>query len=88
MKGVADKLAIAIASTLNIMNSQIVLLCGACIDWQEKDMKRIEKLINEKHFNNKFGAVIPVRKAFFEERVHVIGAAANAVNRVFSGDLL
>lgn len=85
MKECATNLAIGIVNVINILNSQVVLLGMNCVYWPDKYIKLIEKQINEQKFGNKDNW-IPVRKAAFGINSQVIGAACNAMNRIFNGE--
>ena len=87
LEEVSDDLVQALLNTLNILNSQTILLCMDCIYWPEEYIERIEHLVNEKKFGNR-GIQIPVRKVKFLDKAQVLGAAANVVSRLFSGELL
>lgn len=87
MLDVVHKLTSAIVSTLNILNSEIVLLCMDCDFWPEKYISLIENEINRRKFGN-CGMTIPVKKTKFRDKTHVLGAAGNALNQVFRGELL
>ncbi len=82
-----EKLSCGILSTLNIMNSQIVLLCMDCCCWPEKYIRMIEKDINQKKFGN-CETVVPVKKVHFMKKTEVLGAACNMLNLVFRGELI
>ncbi len=83
---ITDDLVQALLNTLNILNSQVILLCVDCIYWPDEYIERIERLVNEKKFGNR-GITVPVRKVRFLDKAQVLGAAANVVSRVFSGQL-
>ena len=84
---VAEDLVQALLNTLNILNSQIILLCLDCIYWPDEYIERIEQEVNEKKFGNR-GIHVPVRKVRFLDSAQVLGAAANVVSRIFAGKLL
>lgn len=87
MDDVVGKLANGITSALNILNSQIILLCMDCGDWPDEYIRKLEQQINQKKFGN-FDMLVPVKKTRFLGRTQVLGAACNAVNQVFHGELL
>lgn len=87
MMDVVQKLTNGTVSTLNILNSQIVLLCMDCGYWPEKYIKAMEEEINRRKFGNR-DTVIPVKKTRFLYQTLVLGAACNAINQVFQGELL
>lgn len=87
LKDVVQKLTSAVVSALNILNSQIILLCMDCDYWPEKYISMMEEEINRKKFGN-HGIRILVRKTRFRKQTHVLGAACNVINQVFQGELL
>ena len=87
MDDAVEKLANGITSALNILNSQIILLCMDCGYWPEEYIRKLEQQINRKKFGN-FDMLVPVKKTRFLGRTQVLGAACNAVNQVFYGELL
>lgn len=87
MKDLLEKLLQGIVSTLNILNSQIVLLGMDCAYWPEKYVEYLEREINKRKFGNR-EMQIPVRKTRFLHQTQVLGAACNAISQVFKGELL
>lgn len=81
------KLANALINVLNILNSQIVLLCMDCTYWPDKYIQMLEDDINNRIFENG-GVRIPVKKTKFLYQSQVLGAACNAIHQVFLGELL
>lgn len=87
MRDVIWKLSCGILSALNIMNSQIVLLSMDCNYWPDRYIAMIEEEINKRKFGNQ-DTLVPVRKAFFQDKAQVVGAACNAISQTFRGELL
>lgn len=87
MDDAVEKLANGITSALNILNSQIILLCMDCGYWPEEYIQKLEQQINQKKFGN-FDMLVPVKKTRFLGKTQVLGAACNAVAQVFYGELL
>ncbi len=87
MKELVDDLSCAIISMQNIMNFEIVLLGMDSIYWQEKYLKRLEDIINGRKFANKKVRTL-VKKVRFMEKMPVLGAVCNAVNKTFEGEML
>lgn len=85
MRDMIQKLTNAIVSALNILNSQIILVCMDCVIWPEKYIRMIEEEVNRKKFGNR-EVRVPVKKAYFLERTQVLGAACNAINPLFQGE--
>lgn len=57
------------------------------IYWQEKHLKRLEDIINERKFANKKVRTL-VKKVKFMEKMPVLGAVCNAVSKTFEGEML
>ncbi|MGN1142251.1 MAG: ROK family protein [Oliverpabstia sp.] len=77
----------ALVSSVNVLQPEMIVLGHDCIDWAERHVLCLEKLINEKkmvHDEKK----ITVRKAYFKKNAQLAGAAVNVVNQVFKGELL
>lgn len=87
LEDITDKLLFALLNTLNILNSQIILLCMDCIYWPDVYIERLEREINRKKFGNR-GILVPVRKVRFLEKTQVLGSAANVLSRLFKGELI
>lgn len=87
MQELVNDLSCAIISVQNIMNFEVILLGMDSIYWQEKYLKRLEDLINERKFANKNVRTL-VKKVKFMEKMPVLGAVCNAVNKTFEGELL
>ncbi|MDO4343907.1 MAG: ROK family transcriptional regulator [Eubacteriales bacterium] len=87
MREVVADLCSGILSVLNILNSQIVLLCMDCCSWPDKYIQMIEQDINKKRFGNG-NILVPVKKTYFLHQTQVLGAACNIINMVYHGELL
>ncbi|MEI3521455.1 MAG: ROK family transcriptional regulator [Anaerosacchariphilus sp.] len=87
MQELIDDLSCAIISLQNIMNFEIILLGMDSIYWQEKYLKRLEDIINERKFANKKVRTL-VKKVKFMEKMPVLGAVCNAVSKTFEGEML
>ncbi len=81
-----EKLGSGISNSLNILNSELVLLCLNFIYWPGRYVRMLEEDVNRKKYRG-CEKVVPVRKASFMERAQVIGAACNMVNMFFAGKL-
>lgn len=86
VKRALRKLDSAIINTLNILNSQLIILSEDCCAWQDRYVEMMEEDINRRKFNDR-NERIPVRKAGFMEKALIAGAGANILNEVFRGDL-
>lgn len=82
-----QRLSQGIVSTLNILNSQIILLGMDCTYWPEKYVTLLEEEINSKKFGSP-DTKTPVLKTKFLYQSQVLGAACNAISQVFKGELL
>ena len=87
MRECVDILVSGIVNTLNVLNSQIVLLGMTCVSWPDKYISLIEDKLNQMKFGNK-DIRTPVRKVYFGEKAQLLGAACNAMNWVFDGEAL
>ncbi|HUM82762.1 MAG TPA: ROK family transcriptional regulator [Lachnospiraceae bacterium] len=88
MEEMVWNLSSAIVSLVNILNFQIVLLGMDSVYWPERYVRMLEEIINERKFIRNEGTRTLVRKVAFLERTPVLGAACNALNKTFDGDLL
>lgn len=86
MTEMIDNLSNAVVSMLNILNCEIVLLGLDSIYWPDRYVQMLEDIINDRKFNNR-EIRIPVRKVGFRRMAQVLGAASNAVNSCFKGEL-
>ena len=80
-------LSSAVISLLNLLNCEIVLLSLDSIYWPERYVRLLEDTINARKFSNRASRT-PVRKARFLDKVQILGAVCNAVNRTFEGELI
>lgn len=87
MKDVIKKLACAVISVLNILNSEMIILGHDCVYWPEKYLRLLEEEVNRRKFGMK-DRNIPVKKAYYLEKTHVLGAACNVIQQVFAGELV
>jgi predicted NBD/HSP70 family sugar kinase len=87
MRETVRKLTSALVSTVNVLNSEIILLGMDCTCWPDQYIQMMEEEINQKKFGNR-DVWIPVKKAKFMEKAQVMGAACNAISQVFHGELL
>ncbi len=85
MEDVIFRLSSGITNTLNIMNSQLVLLARDCASWPDRYVQALEDRINRTKFGNLETRII-VRKVRFGEKAAVLGAACNMINRFFEGE--
>lgn len=78
-------LTAGIISTINVLNSQMVLLGSHCCYWPDRYIRQIEDELNRVKFGNK-NVRIPVKKVHFLMDAQLLGAACNAMNWIFNGE--
>lgn len=86
MTEMIQDLACALISLLNILNCEIVLLNLDSVYWQERYVRMLEDIINDRKFSYREHRTL-VRKARFLDKTQILGAACNAVNHCFEGEL-
>lgn len=82
-----DKLAVAVVSSINILNPEIVILGQDCVYWPEWCIDLLDKKINERKFSD-HEVHIPVSKAYFGRDALLLGAACNTIDKIFQGRFL
>ncbi len=82
-----NQLAAAIVSTLNVINSELILLAGDAAFWNENDIAMLEEIVNETRFV-KDNVRVKVRKARFGNDAALLGAACLAAEQIFKGEIL
>ncbi|MEA4934715.1 MAG: ROK family transcriptional regulator [Lawsonibacter sp.] len=82
-----NKLAGAIVSTVNILNSELILLGNDSVYWSDRYLEILEETINVNRFVN-WDERILVKRAYFHRDAALMGAACDAVAPIFSGKLL
>ncbi len=82
-----EKIAEAVVSTLNILNSELILLAGDLVYWDKKYVEMLSERINRNRFAQ-WADRIEIRQAYFGQDVALMGAACNAVMPVFDGEFL
>ena len=86
MAEMIQDLACALISLLNILNCEIVLLNLDSVYWQDRYVQMLEDIINDRKFSYREHRTL-VRKAKFLDKTQILGAACNAVNHCFEGEL-
>ncbi|MDE7244886.1 MAG: ROK family protein [Oscillospiraceae bacterium] len=81
------RLGEAIVSTVNILNSELVLLGNDSVYWPDCYLQMLEEIINELRFVD-WDEHILVKRAYFLHDAPLMGAACNAISPIFSGKLL
>ena len=81
------KLSVAIVNTVNLLNTELILLGYDGIFLPDKYIELLENEINSKKFTDDFFHVY-VKKPYFLKDSQLFGAACNVITQVFSGELL
>ena len=84
---VMEEMAIVLTGVVNLLEPQMIILGHDCIDWKERDVKRLEMLINE-HSMIRGIQSVSVKKSYFGKNALVLGAASIVADQIFSGKLL
>ena len=82
-----EKLAAATVSTINILNSELVILGNDSVYWNDRYVEALEQEINRRRFVEWEEPVL-VKKAYFMQDAPLFGSACNAIVQLFSGRLL
>ena len=82
-----NRLATAIVSIVNMLNSELILLGNDAIYWPDRHIAALEALINERRFVE-WSQPIQVRRSFFMQDAALMGAACNAISHIFQGELI
>jgi len=85
---VVSRLATALVSTLNLFNSELILLGGDAVYWPDERLALLEQMLNERRFALWDQSRVLVRRARFLRQASLIGAACNAVLPIFTGEIL
>lgn len=75
-----------LVTSVNILHPEMIVLGHDCIDWDERHVRRLEELVNERKVVHD-QSPLPVKKAYFGKEAQLIGAACNVVNQMFKGEL-
>lgn len=87
LTGAVRRLAEAIVSVVNILNSQLILLGNDSVYWPDRYLQMLEDTINDLRFVD-WDQRILVKRAYFMQDAPLLGAACNAIAHIFAGDLL
>ncbi len=82
-----NRLATAIVSIVNMLNSELILLGNDAIYWPDRHIAELEALINERRFVE-WSQPIQVRRSYFMQDAALMGAACNAISHIFQGELI
>lgn len=82
-----DNNSAALVSVVNVLQPEMIVLGHDCIDWDDRYVRRLEKLVNEKQMVRDNNQIL-VKKVHFGKKAQLVGAAANVADQMFRGDLL
>lgn len=82
-----NKLAGAIVSIINILNSELILLGNSSAYWHDEYLSLLEDLVNQRRFVD-WDTRILVKRAYFLQDASLMGAACNAAASIFAGNLI
>lgn len=85
--GAVRRLAEAIVSVVNILNSELILMGNDSVYWPDRYLRTLEDTINELRFVD-WDQPILVKRAYFMQDAPLMGAACNAIAPIFAGKLL
>ncbi len=77
----------ALVTSVNILHPEMIVLGHDCIDWDERHVRRLEELVNNRKVVHD-QSLLPVRKAHFGKEAQLIGAACNVADQMFKGALI
>jgi len=82
-----EKLSAAIVSTINLLNSEVIVLAYDSAYLPDSMIKRLENKVNEIKFSDQ-AAPIPIKRAHFMQDAQLMGAVCVVNREIFSGNLL
>lgn len=80
-------LSAALVSTINITNSEVIILGNDAAGWDERYIRLMEQQVNKLRFVE-WDAPVKVLRSSFQGDAVVLGAACNALDEIFQGNLL
>jgi len=84
---VIQKLAVALISSVNLLNPELILLGHDSVCFPDKYVSLLEQEINRRKFTSP-SHVVRVRKTYFKEDSQLLGAVCNVAIQAFDGKLL
>lgn len=84
---VVEKLSLALISTINLLNLDVILLGYDSVHLPEKYVKKLEDRINENKFARDRNRT-EVNRAYFGEDAQLLGAVCDVLNSIYEGKLL
>lgn len=82
-----SRLACAVVNTINILNSEVILLSNDAVYWKDRWIAMLEEQVNAHRFI-KLEKPVQVRRAEFGHDSSLMGAVCNALALTFRGELL
>lgn len=82
-----DKLSVALVNTINLLNSELVILAYDSAYLSDKLIKLLEDKINQHKFSGKT-LHVSVKRPYFMQDSQLMGAACIINKRIFDGELL
>ena len=80
-------LGAAVVSTINILNSELLILGNDAVYWDDRYVRQMEELINERRFVE-WSDPVEVRKALYRQDSILLGSACGVLEQIFDGHLL
>lgn len=81
------RLATAIVSIINILNSELILLGNDSVSWPDRYLSMLEDEVNRRRFVD-WDERILVKRSYFLRDAALLGSACNAITSIFAGNLL
>lgn len=81
------RLATAIVSIINILNSELILLGNDSVFWPDRYLSMLEDEVNRRRFVD-WDERILVKRSYFLRDAALLGSACNAITSIFTGNLL
>lgn len=87
MKHIVNPLSYALSNTINLMNSNTILLGDDAVLLPDRYLGYLEQKINEMNITHDYRRV-SVQRAMFDKTYNAAMCASNVVDRVFHGEIL
>ncbi len=82
-----ENLADALVSVVNILNNDLIILGNDGALWSDRYITALEEAVNKRHFS-RWEQSVMVKKPYFLRDAPIVGAACNALNAIFNGELI
>jgi predicted NBD/HSP70 family sugar kinase len=86
-KDAIDTLTTALVSTINLLNSELIILGYDGVYLSDNIIKSLENRVNEQKFTKKT-VYVSIKRPFFMQDAQLMGAVCIINKRIFSGELL